>query len=273
MQTKRIAEWLKAFEEGTTIDIRFRNSIVESVDWYVECETIAEDIVEIAQRDSNEAGTGRTRIYELIAILPTQERIECPLKVRSTPKSASLDNSAEKLVATALTLIERLDKSNERMHERQVRYEEREEERAIALEKLRSQVQERELEKEAHVKSLEFKQQAIDTALPLGMAIANKLTNGKVPMLGAGSTTELTLITLIKSLSDDQQVKLRHILGDRYDELMPFVEGAMIGRVNVDDFTLFMRSLQPEQVGMIISILNMGQAAAAQEVIGNALQN
>lgn len=273
VQTKRIAEWLDSIDPGSSVELRFRNGPVDAIDWYKETVQLAEELVQLAEEDADESGSKSPRTYQLMAIYPNQERHECRIPIRIKAKSSQLDHSAEKLVATALTLVETQAKIIQQMASREERTQERTDEFYMHLEKLRSQVQERELEKEKHDRDIEMRQQMTDVAVPLGVAIVNKITGGAVPMLGAVDPKSVALVSIVKTLNDTQQQQLMGVLGEKFEELKPIIMKALDGQGDTAAFVEFISSLSPNEIGAIQSILNPGQQAAMVSAFSDALSS
>ena len=276
-----IAEWMRQLDLPSTVELRCRSEIVDSVVVTADAsfDTLAADLLESSATDA--ADEGKTRSYELVAIGENRERIICPLRIRRR-----IDKSAGDLIAT-------LAKHNSELHEclrkkdkeaadlllqfakavgvdRARLVEENTAHRARAgevldkLEKLRSDQLERDMILDKHRGELEMKERLTDAVIPLAMAIGNKLTGGMLP---APSMADSLFCEIVKSLNETQLEAMQGILGARWEPFKDIISGALENRPDVKRFKALAHELGPDTVMAIAQTLNVGQQAALQEIL------
>lgn len=263
-QTKHIAEWLKQFNEKTTIEVRFRTSeIVDSVEWDQDCDGIAEDLQDIAMRDARDHN--RTRVYTVFAITENGERHECRIRLRCrVAGQGDGSQSAQTLVDTAIKLVNTVMSQSDRLAARLERNEDRNDAVYDLLDKLRNESLERDIKREKHEKGKEMIDRGLDAGIPLALAIASKWTGGALP---APDVKTLALGQIIKAMTESQLDNLKLITGDLWPELAVIIEAGLNGQPDVRAFNTFVKKLSPERMAAIAGIMNVGQQAALQEVI------
>jgi hypothetical protein len=267
-----------------TVELRCREEIVDSVTVEspeADCGVLAADLLESSATDA--ADEGKTRVYTLVGITSAGERYVCPLRIRRR-----VDKSAGELLATLAkqntTLHEclvRKDKAaaelllqyaqtvaadRERLVDENAEHRKRVGETIDKLESLRSQALERDLALEKHRSELDMRERLTDAAIPLGMAIAHRLTGGAVP----SDMPSSMFVEVVKSLSVAQLDSIRDILGERWPGLNVLLTDALSGRGNVVDFRALVGGLPQEQVTALTQALNMGQQAALKEILNGS---
>lgn len=289
MFEKRIAEWLTLLRPPCSIELRYQDSPVSSVDLREDSnvELLASEVEEDAAHDAQSAG--RTRVYKLVAIDEQSQRFLCPFRITMTQVNhqeqwkSLADHNIElnKLLLSErkddrkllLDLVDSLGRQLKREQDANEKHRTQRQEYFDKLEELRSKEEERKLERERHEKNAELLERGADTVLPLLVAAAHKLTGGKMAMLPPVDTREIALRECVIAMNEKQLDAFKVMLGDRWPELQTIMSQALDGHADVMTFRKFADSLSPEMKAGIVQVLNVGQQAALQTVLEDDTQN
>lgn len=285
--TNRIVEWLKSLAVPSTVEVRFRDEIVDAIvlDDRVGPDDVAEELDQAAESDA--ADIGRTRVYTLVAINEGGERYVCPLRIRKR-----VDRSKADLVGTLAKqntdLVDTLRKERSesfrmlisfaetvtKSHDRLVRENERHSARASEvidkLEALRTKDLERRILEEKHVADTEMKERLTDAFVPLALAIGHKVSGGRLP---GPDIKDVTLVQIAKSLQPEQLDRLEIVLGERWPVMRDILFHALDNQADVAGFCSFANGLAPETIAAVAQVLNMGQQAALKELLDDSSSN
>lgn len=274
---EHIGKWLESQEFPSTVELRCRSEIIDSIVITKESEyqAMAVDLIESASNDA--FSEGKTRTYQLVAITERGERTICPLSIRRR-----IDKTASDLVALLTKqnseLHQELRKKDKEFYEMTMQFaravaadrdrlvEENSKNYALRsetldkLESLRSKELDRKLAQDEADQKKEIKERIVDTGLPLFMAMTSKWLPGQVP-------TESKLAEMVKSLSESQLENLQVILDDQWPVCDELFTGVLSGRNVTKEFGEFAQALTIDKKQKVISILNVGQQALLQEML------
>lgn len=271
---------MKSLSLPSTIELRCRDEIVDSVD-VIETspfEDIALEFIESATSDAHEEG--KTRTYQLVGINENQERYICPFKIRrridkSTgdlvvsltkqvgelhsllmkKESAASDlllKYAETVSAQYNTIIKEVTSNREKQAEF---YDK--------LEQVRSKQLERDLMQEKHKSDLDMQDRLLSAAIPMAMAIGNKLTGGKM-LPGKGDMRQAMLNEIVKGMGEDQIDSIANMLGPQWRQL--FID-TLEDKPTLPMFYQLVSTMNREQLYSAVQMLNVGQQTAIQELL------
>lgn len=287
MFAKRIAEWLVHLTLPVSIEVRYKDETISAVQADVGCdfESIAAEIDQDANDDA--ANAGRTRVYKLVAIDPAGMRYVCPFRVTVNQQSnhdqqrvladhnielnklliAERRDDRKMLLDFVASLGTQLKRANEVIEKNQTQRLDFFEK----LEDMKSKELDRQLEREKHEKWAEFIEKGGDTVLPLMIAMVHKFAGDKLPIaLPPVDLKEIAVRKTVEGLNKSQLDALQGMLGNHWGELQDIMLSVLDGRVDVERFRKFARSLPVEVQAGMIQVLNVGQQAAMQAVFDDS---
>jgi hypothetical protein len=277
----RLVAWGLGLSDVATFELRCKGDIVDSAtveDCTVETLTdLFTSFDESADEYTQEEG--RTCVFNIVGIADREtgkaQAYPCMLRIRKRANKGDVE-----LVRTLSQQVTELHKSLmrkekeahsillatcERLARRNEDLEDRSNEVLTRLETLRTCELERRMLEEKHAKDLEVKDRITGAAVPLMMAIGNKVMgNGMLPApdINAQSLTEIA-----RSMTDEQITTIESIVGAKTPDLGEFLANAVDGRVNLEQFKSIVDRLTQQELMAVVSVLNMGQQAAITEVL------
>lgn len=283
-QERRLLAWLTQLDKPSMVDVRFRDEVVDSIPLSENTADDLDELTAIAEADAKQVG--RSRAYTLVAVREDDERYICPLKLRITIEGQGLGELVATLGKTVTDLIEsnrkeRNDTSKQmnafnetimRQYQRIVDDNERMRDQSQQvfkmLEDLKTKTLERTIMQEKHDKDIEFRERALDTVLPIGMAIANKWTKGALP---APDIQAKTIVTIAESMQENQLASFEASLTpENWQAFQALLSKALEKHANVSEFKAWVKGLTQAEVMGVWHALNPGQQAAMQELINGA---
>lgn len=278
-QTKRVSEWLATRDQPSTIELRLRGQVIDTLELPEQCTdflSVAEELENAGKADARDAG--RTRVYDVWAIDGNGERTECRIKLRCLVEK---DQSGQIVQAFDMLMkyASEVTKENGRLRAGVEKVEARSSEMLDRLESLRSESLERDMKQEKHKALLETLERGTDIALPLLVAAIDQFTEGKFSqkmggMLPAPDLKALALVQIAQAMSERQLDILPNVMGDRWEELREILEKALHGQADVEGFVTLTTSLPPETITALTMHMNPGQQAAVKVIFGdNQAQN
>lgn len=245
---------------------------------------LAQDVLESAELDCNDEG--KPRKYKLVGILEHREQHVCPIPIRFRPVGrtsediiAALTKQNADLHATLMRdrkdgfdqlakFTEIVTTNHHKIVAENAELRAKSGEVIEKLEQLRTKALERDMARERHEKDLELKDRITDAVLPLGAAIAKRLTGTQ--LLGDVDVTARALIEVCNGMQRDQLERISEVMGPIvWAEFDAFWDGctAKPPKCDVARFWRVVDALSHEQLMIVASILNVGQQAALKEVL------
>lgn len=275
-----IADWMRQLALPATVELRCRQEVIDSVNVADDSEltALATDLLESATTDAQDEG--KTRVYELVGIDARNERYICPLRIRrridktagdilaalakqNAELHAHLVRKDKEAADLLLKFAQALGEDRKRLVDENTDHRKRATEVIDKLESLRSQALERDLVIEKHKSDIEVRERLTDAVIPLGMAIAGKLTGGAVK----GDLPASTLTELVKSLNETQLDSMQPILGDDWPVFNELFSRALDGHADVQAFRARVDKLAEGKKMGVFATLNMGQRAALEVLL------
>lgn len=283
MYAKRITEWLLTLTRPSTVEVRYKDEIVDHVILTEgsNCEDLTDELLEFIKEDAEEAG--RTRVYMLISIDEQSQRFVLPLRIRHVIERANHEMTREvakhNVELIKMLMVERKDdrrllldltdslgKQLKREQDNSDKQRQRAQDMWAIWEDNQSKHQQRELEREKHEQNAELKERFADILVPLLVAAAMHYTGNKLPLPPVDSKA-LAVREVAKAMQNAQLDSLQGILGPRWPELKGILDSALDGQVDVPAFRKFAQSLPQETQLAVIQTMNVGQQAALQKVL------
>lgn len=283
MYQKRVKEWLDSLSKPSTIEVRYRDEIVDALVLTDDANTdaMADELLDFCREDGEQAG--RSRVYSMVSIDETNQRWVLPLRIRQNVDKASHEMQRElahhnieliKMLQQErrddrkllLSLAESLGSQLKREQDANDRYRVRAQEHFRMYEEVESKHLERKLELERHEQNQELKERFADVLVPLLVATAAKYTGNALPLPPA-NTKELAIREVAKAMNENQLDALQAVLEQRWPEFKTMLDNALSGQVDVIAFRAFADSLPPEVQMAVIQSLNVGQQAALATVL------